>query len=304
VVVEPASADAAEDVRTKLALRLVLTAAICVVLAAVTYLILVRTTLGQRFDNAALIGSEQQSASSRASDYYFLERIRAGTFAVVLIGIALFGVVRRRPRAGVALAFAAFLAVVGTDISKNWILTRPLLLHSNLTPNANTFPSGHTATALGCALALVVLSPPILRGLLAILAGSYSWIVAADVQTAGWHRPSDAIGAAFLAFATIAVIAALVVWWRPLGTARGTANWATYPVLGIVGLVSGFLTVLNAARGLRILVRTHDSPIPPPPAALNDAYQFSVNLTVFVVVCLLIGVLLLLGKHDLDQPRD
>lgn len=288
----------------RLSILLVGAAAVCVALAAVTYLLMVRTHLGQRFDNAALIGSKQQSLSSRVHDYFFLEHIRAATFALVLLAIAGLGALRRRPRLGVGVAFAAFLAVVGTDLAKNTILTRPFLVPSDAIRSANTFPSGHTATAIACALALVVLSPPAVRGLMAVLAGSYSWVVAADVQTAGWHRPSDAIGAAFLAFATIAVMAALLAWWRPVGTGRRTTDWFAYPALGLVGLLSAALTALYANRALRILVRTRDSPIPPPKAVLADAYRFSVNLTVFVVVVLLIGLLLILGNRDLDQPQD
>jgi hypothetical protein len=303
-VTEPVrTADDPADVGRRLAIRLVTAAAVCVALAAGTYLLLVRTRLGQRFDNAALIGSQQQSLSSRLRDYYFLEHIRAGTFAAVLIVIAVYGVVRRRPRAGLAMAGAAFLAVVCTDLAKNQILTRPFLVPSDAIRQNNTFPSGHTATAIGCALALVVLSPPIIRGLVALLAGSYSWIVAADVQTAGWHRPSDAIGASLLAFATIAVCAAVVCWRRPLGEGRRSAHWVAFPVLGVVGVLSAVLSAVNASRGLAILVKTRDSPNPLTPAVLNDAYLFSVNLTVFVVVCLLISLLLVLGKHDLDQPR-
>ena len=296
------AANETADAGRRIALRLVAAAAVCVALAAATYLLLVRTRLGQRFDNAALIGSQQQSLSSRVHDYFFLERIRAGTFVVVLIGIAGYGLVRRRPRSGIAMAVAAFLAVVGTDLAKNHILTRPFLVPSDAIRRYNTFPSGHTATAIACALALVVLSPPAVRGVVAILAGSYSWVVAADVQTAGWHRPSDAIGASLLAFATIALAAAVVVWRRPVGVGRRTGHWAAYPVLGVVGIVSAVLTAVNASRGLGILVRTRNSQIPPTPAVLNDAYQFSVNLTVFVVVCLLIGLLLVLDKYDLDQP--
>ncbi len=289
------------DTGRRMAVRLVIAAALCVLLAAVTYLLLVRTHLGQRFDNAALLGSQQQSLSSRVHDYFFLTRIRAGTFAVVLAAIALYGVLRRRPRAGVALAGAALLAVVGTDIAKKVILTRPFLVPTDIIRTENTFPSGHTATAIGCALAIVVLSPPAIRGIVAILVGWYAWVVAADVQTAGWHRPSDAIGAALLTFATVAVIAALLAWRRPMGTGRRTGHWVAYPVLTIVGLASGILTGLNASRALAILRSTTDSPRPRP-ALLNDAYQFSVNLTVVVVVALLILLLVLLDNNDLDQP--
>jgi membrane-associated phospholipid phosphatase len=302
-LVTAAVADA-DATRRKLVIRLIVAAAVCVVLAAIVYLLLVQTHLGHRFDNAALIGSQQQSLSSRVHDLFFLQRIRPATFATMLIAITLCGVARRRPRAGLALALAALVAVVGTDIAKYWILPRPFLVPTDAIRDVNSFPSGHTATAIGCALALVVLSPPVFRGIVAILTGWYAWVVAADVQSAGWHRPSDAIGAALLAFATVAVFAALVAWRRPMGTGRQTGHWAAYPVLAVVGVVSAILTAVNASRAIDILVRTADSPTPARPELLNYAYQFSVNLTVSVVVCLLIALLMLLGRYDLDQPRD
>jgi hypothetical protein len=176
-----------------------------------------------------------------------------------------------------------------------------LLVATDFGQRANTFPSGHTATAIAVALALVVLSPPALRGFVAILAGSYSWIVAADVQTVGWHRPSDAIGASLLAFATIALAAALLARSRRIGTGNRYGDLAAFPLLGLVWLISAATSALSASRSLAILVTTADS-ARPRGALLNDAYEFSVNLTVAVVVSLLIVLLLLLGKNDLDQP--
>jgi hypothetical protein len=286
---------------TVLARRLLMAAAAAVVLAAIAYLLMVRTRLGQRFDNAALLGSRQQAPLSRLHDAFFLERIRTGTFIAVLVVIVIIGVVRRRPRAGLALAAAAFLAVLCTDLAKNDILTRPVLVQSDVVLGSNTFPSGHTATAIGCALALVVLSSPAVRGLVAVLVGPYAWIVAEDVQSAGWHRPSDAIAGSLLTFATIAIAAAALAWKRPIGTRTPVGHWVAFPVLAVAGIVSGVLTAESAARALKVLTHTVDS-ANPHGALLNEAYEFSVNLTVLVVVCLLITLLLLLGDRDLDQP--
>jgi hypothetical protein len=302
-VTETETVDVDYDAGRKLAVRLLIAAAVCVALAALVYLLMVRTRLGQRLDNAALIGSQQQSLSSRVHDYFFLSRKHPGTFVVVLIAIVAIGVARRRTLAGVLMAGAALGAVIGVDFAKNIVLSRAYLVQSDSIRADNTFPSGHTATAIACALALVVLSPPAVRGVVAILAGWYAWVVAADVQTAGWHRPSDAIGAAFLAFAAIAVLAAILAWYRPMSAGRRTGHWAAYPVLAVVATVSAIISAVNASHGVAFLVRTSHVPLPLSDAVLNDAYQFSVNLTVSVVACLLIALLLLLGGYDLDEPR-
>jgi hypothetical protein len=282
--------------------RLLLAAAVTAALAVTVYLVLVHTALGQRFDNAALLGSHQQGVSTRTGDIDELQRITADSFALVLAVLVGLGLVRRRPRLGLGVALAAGAAVVGTDLLRKTLLDRPLLVRSDSFFPVNTFPSGHTATAIACALALVVVSPPAWRGVSAVLAGSYAWFTAAAVQTAGWHRPSDAIGAALIAFAVVSVMAALIAFWRPVGSGRRYAHLPAFAVLGVVWVVAGVWSVLNGVRVLRFL-SAHSDSFSPTPAILNDAYQFSVNLTIVVVVSLLAALLLLLGPYDLDQPR-
>jgi membrane-associated phospholipid phosphatase len=286
----------------RLGRRLLIAAAIAILLAALDYVLLVHTVLGQRFDNAALFGAREQGTATRLGDVNMLHRITADSFAVVLVILVAFGWLRRRPRLGVSVAVAAALAVIGTDLLRIVILNRPLLVRSDGISVTNTFPSGHTATAITCALALVVIAPPAWRGVCAVLAGSYAWVTAAAVQTAGWHRPSDAIGAAFLGFAAVAVLTAVVAMKRPIGTGRRFGHVPAFVVLGGVWLVTGAVAALNAARVLHYLV-DHNDTLAPTPTVLNEAYQFSVNLTILVVVSVLAATLILLGRSDLDEPQ-
>jgi membrane-associated phospholipid phosphatase len=281
--------------------RLIIAATVAALLAVVIYLVAVHTSLGQRFDNAALLGSQQQQLSTRTSDSSILERITADSLAVVLLAIAGLGVIRRRPRLGIGVAVTAGVAVVLTDLLRKVLLDRPFLVHSDVFYRANTFPSGHTATAIGCALALVLVCPPAWRGWAAVLAGSYAGFTAAAVQTVGWHRPSDAIGAAFLSFAAVTAVAAVLARWRPIGSGRRSGHPLAFGILGLVWVVAVALSSLNAARVLRFLADHSDS-LNPTPAILNDAYQFSINLTIVVVATLLAAMLAILGPYDLDEP--
>jgi hypothetical protein len=54
---------------------------------------------------------------------------------------------------------------------------------------------------------------------------------------------------------------------------------------------------------LRFLI-DHSDTLSPTPAVLNDAYHFSIYLTVLVVVTLLAALLVLLGSYDLDEPAE
>ena len=280
--------------------RLVVAAVVAGALTVVIYLLAVHTALGQRFDNAALLGSRSQGSGTRLGDISLLRRITVDSFVAALLLIVVLGLVRRRPRLGIGLAIAAGIAAVLAHVLRTGVLHRPFLVRSDTLYSGNTFPSGHTATALACALALVVVSPPAWRGISAVLAGSYAWITAAAVQTAGWHRPSDAIGAALLTFAVIALVTAAVAAWRPIGTSRRYGHLPAFAVLGVVWVVAGTLSALNAARVLRFLADHADS-LNPTQSVLNDAYLCSVNLTVVVVVTLLAALLILLGPADLDQ---
>jgi membrane-associated phospholipid phosphatase len=301
VVTQPALRDQPRLTDRTLTRRLVVAAVISALVCAAVYVLLVHTALGQRFDNAALAGSEQQVGTAKLTEESILRRITGDSFAVVLGLIVLFGLVRRRPRLGIAVALAAGAAVVGTDLLRKVILTRPTLVHSDVVFPVNTFPSGHTATAISCALALVVVSPPSWRGISAIIAGSYAWFTAAAVQTAGWHRPSDAIGAAFLGFAAIALLAAVIAAWRPVGYGKRFGHVPAFVVLGVVWLAAAAYSAINALRVMRFLAN-HADTLSPTRAILSDAYHFSIGLTIVVVISLLGTLLLLLGRADLDEP--
>jgi membrane-associated phospholipid phosphatase len=281
--------------------RLLLAAVVSIGIAALVYVVFVRTALGQRFDNAALAGSRLQLAATRATDVSQLQRITADSFAVALVLIAIFGVLRGRPRLGIGAAVAAAIAVIGTDALKEHLLTRPTLVHSDRILTSNTFPSGHTATAIACALALIMVTRPRWRGVAAVVAGTYAWVTAAQVQTAGWHRSSDAIGAALLGFAAVAMVAALLSRWRPIGYVGRPRHRAALSVLGVVWLVAAATAGFEAVRVIRYL-RDHDPSLALTRAVQNDAYHFSVSLTVVVVVSLIMTMLVLLRGCDLDQP--
>jgi hypothetical protein len=280
--------------------RLVISAAVAITLAAIIYLLLVQTSLGHRFDDAALRGSSLQV--DRSADIGFLNHVTAANFLIVLLVIAGFGLVRRRIWLGLTAAGCALAAVVGTDLLKDHVLTRPILVLSDTYYTPNTFPSGHTATAVACALALVIVSPPAWRGITAVVAGSIGWIIAADVQTVGWHRPSDALGAALLCFAVVALGAAFLARVRPVSTGRRIGHLPSFLALGAVWIYNAAVAALNAVRVLRYL-HAHADIAKPTLTVQNDAYQFGVHLTVAVVVTLLAALLVLLGPYDLDARK-
>jgi len=282
---------------------LAIAAAVALVAAILCYLLLVRTSLGQRFDNAAYLGSQASATAPRVADENQLHRITADSFAVVLLALVGIGVFRRRIWLGVGSALAAGVAVVGTDALKRWVLDRPPLTASDAYVPGNTFPSGHTAAAVACAMALVLVCAPRWRGLAAVVAGAYGWITAAQVQTAGWHKPSDAIGGALLAFASVAAVAAILSWHRPVSVSSSTTHRLAFAVMASIALVDGLAMVLGVINVLRDFRRNRPG-LFETSSVRSDAYLTGVTLTVFVVVLLVMALLALIGRVDVDHVEN
>jgi membrane-associated phospholipid phosphatase len=260
-----------------------------------TYLLMRRTSLGQRFDSTAYAGSIPINPAVLGGNE--LGRITGDSLAVVLVILVLIGLVRRRPLLGAASALAAGVTVLVTDVLKDDVFTRPFFTRQvPLLPD--TFPSGHTAAAVGCAMALVLVSPPRWRGPVAVLAGAYGWITAVQAQTASLHRPSDVIGAAFLAFAAAAGVAGLLAWFRPVQWALARRYAFSQAVLGVIEAVAVAIAVWGLARTLSWLrgraIADHGSA-----AVQHDAFLAGVALSVAVVVGLLMALLALLRSADL-----
>jgi membrane-associated phospholipid phosphatase len=280
-----------------LARRLALAAVLAVMGAALSYVLLVRTSLGQRFDEAAFEGGREQVPGLAATAGSQLRRITADSFAVVLVALVAIGVLRRRVVLGLGAAFAAGIAVVVTDLLKNHVLTRPVLIPAGSA--VNTFPSGHTTAAVACAMALILVTPARWRGVSAVVAGAYGWVTAAQVQTAGWHRPSDAIGAAFLAFASVTGVGALLAWTRPTGRPAPGRHFIAQGILGAVGVANAAVIIWGLLEVLRYL-GGHARGLPVPPGMRHDAYVTGLSVTVEVVIILLMVLLGLLGRANID----
>lgn len=283
--------------------RFLWAAAICALVVGVIYLLMVRTALGHRLDNAALLGAHHHvSWSARLHDAFVLRHINAGNFAIVLAIIIGIGILRRRPWLGVTTATATLLAVGATELLKSVVLSRPYLVNTDIVYPVNTFPSGHTATAVACALALVVVSPPAWRGLAAVAAGSYAVVTASYVQSAGWHRASDAIAAAFIAFAFMSLAIAALARARRVRTGRRLAHVPALVLLGAAWVYGALRGADNVAHAVAYLMN-NSGVLAPTPVVQNEAYQFSISFTIVIVVSLLIALLLMLENFDLDAPR-
>lgn len=201
--------------------------------------VFVRTTRGQLLDTVALAGTSIGQARVDGPVDAVLNAVSVASVLLATGVVAFIALVRRR------LWLAAVTAVLICGAN----LTTQLLKHSIVRPEygidpdrafaGNSFPSGHTTVAASVALALVLALPPAARGLGGVLGGAYAAIVGIGTLSAGWHRPSDAIGAYLVAggWAALAGLALLVGQRRNAVVAGGDSARPSTVVLGVAGLV-------------------------------------------------------------------
>lgn len=229
--------------RTWVAARALAISAAAVLGVIVLYLLAVRTGLGQRFDDAVVIGRVEQRSWFRWSVVVRLTRrsdvpLLAG--AAFAFGWALWR--RRFPQ-----AVAAFVLIGGsfvtTEVLKKVVLSRPLL-----TTNYpfNSYPSGHTTVAVAVAVGLILVAPQPWRGRVGVVVGVLATLVANGTLAIGWHRASDAIGAALVVLAWTGVTVAGLTLLGAASRARpGRARQ-----LSRGAWVLGALTLVCAVPGL------------------------------------------------------
>jgi membrane-associated phospholipid phosphatase len=191
--------------------RLLLLGIVCVVAFALLYVLAVRTGWGQTIDNAALSGRTTRGSVLRATDR-LLNTISIASIVVIGGTIVVIAIVRRRPHLALTTAVMVGGANVTTQLLKHSILTRPVLTTSD--PFGASFPSGHTTVAFSLVVALVLVVPARTRASTAVAAFGYSALVGMGVVTAGWHRPSDVIGAELVVIGWSAFAVAGLLAWR------------------------------------------------------------------------------------------
>ena len=111
-------------------------------------------------------------------------------------------------------------------------LRRPVGLDRRF--QAGTYPSGHATIGTSLALSLLLVASSRWRPWLAVAAGCMSATFATGVLFAGWHRPSDALGA--LAWSGFCMSVAAAVAVRMRGRSRPVIAHPEHAVFGSAGL--------------------------------------------------------------------
>ena len=195
--------------------------------AGVLAVVAVLTRPGQTLDQALMMTLSEQSGATRSLAAQMMSG-RIVWFALACVVVALICTCMRPRRGGMAGPLVAFAGVNLTSQVVKSLLERPEL---TVGPHlSNSFPSGHAALAWGATCALVLAPRTWLRGLALPVAAVGSLLISIGVVAAGWHRPSDVLGAALLAAAWgWGVHGLTLLGGRPSGSGRRGRRWATPP---------------------------------------------------------------------------
>jgi membrane-associated phospholipid phosphatase len=214
---------------------------------------LVHTYHGQRLDEGAFDGRALASGRARSAADHLLTTISVASLALALVVLMAQAAVRRRVALSLVAAAVIVGAVLTTEVLKHWVLERPDLVPSRL--YRNSFPSGHATVAFSVGVAATLVVPPSLRRPAAALAVLYAGGIGVAVIAAGWHRPSDVVGAYLVTVAWAAAVVAFAASRdeRAYAEMRTERAWpegtlALRYLIGGVGLAAlGFLAAVAVA---------------------------------------------------------
>jgi hypothetical protein len=233
--------------------RLWLGALVCAVLLIGGYFVLVGTAWGHQIDDDAFLARRAVSPKIIRLDYEILDRVNKAALLVAAIVLLVIATARRCSFVGV-IAVAGFgCSVVGAEILKNVLPWRALVPKDFLLERGfqiNTYPSGHATIGTSLVLSLLLVSSSRWRPWSAVAGGAVSSAFATGVLFAGWHRPSDAIGALVWSGLCMSVAAGLAIrlrgWPRPVITHPGRAALGSL-ALAILVAAATWLIAATAA---------------------------------------------------------
>jgi membrane-associated phospholipid phosphatase len=220
---------------------------------AMLYVLAVRTHWGQRLDATALEGRHVVHARAIrvARDLHRSISIAS----VVLLGgaITLVAVVRGRTRLAVGTGVILAGSLATTETLKH-VLGRPALGVESPLRAIPSFPSGHTTIAMALAIGAMLVAPRRRRPVVALVGAAFASIVGCEVVVTASHRPSDAIGSAFVVMAWTAAVLVVVLRSDATATPRRRAPSRVTPLLALGGatlLAVAFVGVAVVAFAIR-----------------------------------------------------
>jgi membrane-associated phospholipid phosphatase len=241
--------------------RLALVAVASVAVVAIVYLLAIRTHIGQRLDDVAFARRSVVTPGTTRRTDRLLGTISVASLTVMGGALVLLAFARRRVSLGIGAGVAMLGAVVTTEVLKHWVLTRPVFPDTTGVAY-NTFPSGHATIGMVLSLGVVMVAPVHFRRLALIVGAFTATAFGTAVLASGWHRPSDTIGAYFVALAWFSAVSAVLGLFEQRSSARHHPRPEPAPsvpllvtaAIGVFGLLMFVLWRSIGASGLHTVV--------------------------------------------------
>jgi membrane-associated phospholipid phosphatase len=269
------------------------------------YVLFVRTVAGQRWENAVLAGRSSASGDELRTADMRLDQITVSTLGAAVLLVLAIGFLRHRPLLGLGAAAVVGGSLVLAEVLKRDLLTRPDLVGAPDDIAHNSFPSGHTTIAVSLMVALIMVMPYGVRTWTALAVAAWGVAIAGYTVTAGWHRPSDTIGAALL---VLFVACSATAGFSLLGEDRTVApetglaafvrQLPVAPIVLVAAAGLGFGTALGL-HSLRLVDGGDTSA-----STERLCYLAGVALAIGASAGAIIGLLLLLRHIDLGKASD
>ncbi|MCE7003670.1 phosphatase PAP2 family protein [Kibdelosporangium philippinense] len=184
-------------------------AVLLAVATSVTYVVMVGTAGGQLLDYEMLSWFDPTFTRASGEVPLPLTVPAPALFVGTLIVVCVIGLGRRVIRRTVVAVVLMVVAAALAQLLKVG-LARPDLAQQ-IPYTDNSFPSGHVTVAAICVFAVLLVVPGRAQWFVAV--PGFVWVGAVGISTlvAGWHRPSDFLGAVLLAASCYATATAFVV---------------------------------------------------------------------------------------------
>ncbi len=197
--------------------------AACAVVFWLVYHVSVRTEPGRLFADASLRGAILSEARAGGLVDSVLGFITVASLAGAVALIATIALVRLRRDLGLIAVGLLLVANLSAQLFKGYLLPRPDLGLIEYAPaTLNSLPGGHSTAAFSVVVALLLVVPARLRGVVAGAGGVYACVVALASMAAGWHRAGDS-ESAFILVGLWAGVALAVLVLKQGGEIDGTS---------------------------------------------------------------------------------
>lgn len=175
------------------------------------WLFFVRGERGQVLDTVALEGNAigQDRVDGLANTV--LNAVSVASLAVATITVAVIALARGRVLLTLVVTLFVVSANVITQVLKQGLYRPDFGVDPERVSAGNSFPSGHATVAMSVVIALILVVPPRLRGVTAVIGALYATLAGVGTMSLGWHRPSDVTGAVLIVGGCAALAGLLLV---------------------------------------------------------------------------------------------